>query len=376
MSSLESSVCPAINLDKAYEPCYSGGHTEIESKAGMNDNASSKSSAKGEELALPPGDVVSLNSRRLSAANMRRIAAMLGLLTDASMEERRQFIEGKLLEADREPRNVQVVIHEVKSTTETRLHLSLIDEMGVFQNTEMVVHRVTVAKLAEKIDRLEETKPRQERALQTVQWQQQQEESGQQDEIGQLRFELEAEKKKSTRFWALACQRGEENERLAAEKEAEVASLIWQLEECKVLGVPTALESLPRDSSESPMQVSAGVEKKRKGKAPPVDWFTGENMEVRVDDWLPALERATVWNAWKEEEQLIQLAGHLRGKALQEWNLLSKEDKATWQVAVSALKGRLDPGNKILAAQDFRHAVQGKRSPLPILFGNWREPFI
>ena len=62
---------PAINLDKAYEPCYSGGPTEMESKAGMIDNESSKFSAKGEELALPPGYVVSLNLRTLSAANLR-----------------------------------------------------------------------------------------------------------------------------------------------------------------------------------------------------------------------------------------------------------------------------------------------------------------
>ena len=181
--------------------------------------------------------MVLLNSQRLLAANLHRIAAMLGLPTNASLEELRQLIEGKLLEVDLEPRNVQVIIHEVKSMTKARLQLSLIDKTGVFQNTEVVVHRVTVVELAGKIDGLEETKLHLERALQTVQWQQQQEESGQQDEIGRVRSELEAEKKKSTRFWALACQRGEENERLAAEKEAEVASLIRQLEECKVLGV-------------------------------------------------------------------------------------------------------------------------------------------
>ena len=82
------------------------------------------------------------------------------------------------------------------------------------------------SRIGEKIDGLEETKLRLERALQTVHWQQQQEQSGQQDEMGRLRSELEAEKKKSTWFWTLACKRGEENQRLAAEKEAEVASLI------------------------------------------------------------------------------------------------------------------------------------------------------
>ena len=46
----------------------------------------------------------------------------------------------------------------------------------------------------------------------------------------------------------------------------------------------TALESLPRDSFKSTIRVSAGEEKKRKGKSPRVDWFTGQNIKVRVDD--------------------------------------------------------------------------------------------
>lgn len=50
-----------------------------------------------------------------------------------------------------------------------------------------------------------------------------------------------------------------------------------------------------------------------RSKVPPVDSFIGENPEVRIDDWLPALERASTWNGWSEEERLMQLAGHLRG---------------------------------------------------------------
>ena len=36
----------------------------------------------------------------------------------------------------------------------------------------------------------------------------------------------------------------------------------------------------------------------------------------------PLLQRAADWNEWSESEIHIQLAGHLRGRALQEWNLL------------------------------------------------------
>jgi hypothetical protein len=49
-------------------------------------------------------------------------------------------------------------------------------------------------------------------------------------------------------------------------------------------------------------------------------------MEVQLDNWLPSLERAAVWNEWSEEDCLIQLAGHLREKALQEWGLIEESD--------------------------------------------------
>ena len=77
-----------------------------------------------------------------------------------------------------------------------------------------------------------------------------------------------------------------------------------------------------------------------------------------MDDWLPTLERAAVWNNWSEEERLIQLAGHLRGRASQEWNLLSVDEKSSFTAAVNALRAHLDPGRQVLAAQDFRHMLQ------------------
>lgn len=58
----------------------------------------------------------------------------------------------------------------------------------------------------------------------------------------------------------------------------------------------------------------------RRGKAPPVDSFTGEDVAVQLEDWLPSLERVARWNGWSPEDQLLQFAGHLRGRALQEWN--------------------------------------------------------
>ena len=98
---------------------------------------------------------------------------------------------------------------------------------------------------------------------------------------------------------------------------------------------------------------------------------TGEDQRIRFDDWLPVLLRASTWNRWTEEEQLIQLAGHLRGREFAEWNLLSPEEKSTYAVARGALRARLDAGSRVLAVQDFRHAIQ--RDDEPVVDYNYTE---
>ena len=121
-----------------------------------------------------------------------------------------------------------------------------------------------------------------------------------------------------------------------------------------------------RESSKPGKAVSVGVglTPVRRGKAPPIDPFTGESPDVLFEDWYPALQRAAEWNNWSKGETLIQLAGYLRGRALQEWTLLSAQDKATLDLAVTNLRGRLDPCSRALAAQDFRHASQREGEPV------------
>ena len=55
----------------------------------------------------------------------------------------------------------------------------------------------------------------------------------------------------------------------------------------------------------------------------------------------------------------MQLAGHLKGRALAEWNLLSGDEVESLETAVKCLKERLDPCSRVLAGQDFRRTVQG-----------------
>ena len=86
--------------------------------------------------------------------------------------------------------------------------------------------------------------------------------------------------------------------------------------------------------------------------------FSGEDPNIRFDDWLPSLNRAAVWNSWSMEEKIIQLAGHLKGRAPQEYNLLGEDQHSTYEQATQALQDHLDPANKVLAGQDFRHTAQ------------------
>ena len=89
-----------------------------------------------------------------------------------------------------------------------------------------------------------------------------------------------------------------------------------------------------------------------------IEIFTGEDLKVRLDDWLPSLERAKMWND-RTDELMLQLAGHLCGRARQEWSLLDAEAKSSYTKAVKALRLRLDPGSRTLAAQEFCHTYQG-----------------
>ena len=151
-------------------------------------------------------------------------------------------------------------------------------------------------------------------------------------------------------LWQVSCDRLTEFEVTLLSKDREIA-LVRQI--------------LRERSPSSPASVADGVpteqtpqSKPGKGKALPVEMFARNDPEVHLDDWLPSLSRAATWNKWFSEELLIQLAGHLKGRALQEWNLLGEDQISSYDIAIQALRDKLDPGSKVLAGQDFRHTAQ------------------
>ena len=204
---------------------------------------------------------------------------------------------------------------------------------------------------------------------------------------------LQRERETARRLWEQNCRKLQDLDAALADKEEQLAELTTRLAQPQTTyAAPVAHNlshslsvssfSLPqltphpaaalvggpqlsRRASPEPEQpgrdagaARPGARVRRRGKALPVEPYTGEDESIQLDDWLPTLERAGQWNDWAAEELLLQLAGHLRGRALQEWNLLSTEERSTWDAAVTALKRRLEPRSRALAAQDFRHTVQ------------------
>ena len=169
-------------------------------------------------------------------------------------------------------------------------------------------------------------------------------------EIARLQEQLEKEERYK-KLWSLNCAQLAEFDGTISAKNEEIELLKSRLHSA------SDESSLLRGSPlRTPLEYI--VPTHQRGRAPPVAMFSGKDTENTLDDWLPASVRAAEWNGWTKPELLIQLAGHLKGCAHQEWSLLPESQKSEYEKGVRALQARLDPGSKALAAQDFRHAAQ------------------
>ena len=322
-----------------------------------------------------------LNSRRMKAVYLRRVADELGLPSNATVTDLRQIVEGKLREMGHEPGNLQVAVEE-SPTVET---LQLLNAYGPIIE---VRHDKPPQDLEEETDHsaqfhssLPSSEADQELLEQVQTLREERDEL--QEQVTQLQGKLEVEKQRVQDLWQGNCEQNVQMDLILQDKDAEIAELREQLAELKAQTLAPPLSQRnpdcskyksPRgatkpDSAVAPMGIllkefESQPPPTRRGKAPPVDPFTGENPAIRAEDWFPSLERTANWNGWNSEELLIQLAGHLRGKALMEWNLLEPDDKATYEAAKQALQARLDPGGRSLAAQDFRHMMQQETEPV------------
>ena len=297
------------------------------------------------------GRPLPLHSKRLTGAVIQQIAQGLEVPATASTAETRQLIEGKLGEMGREARNVQVLLQEREQGT----RIGLKDADGIFLDLlpqELEEEPQQTMDDGEGAEGGAEAVPE---ALQRTLKEITEQRDALQTEVSGLQEALEKERGRARDMWQMNCLQLSEFDAALTAKDEEIAKLREQLARLQPLphSVSRASSVAHESSGEEDAVAPVRSVRKRRGKAPPVDAFTGENQEVRLDDWLPALQRATEWNGWSQDELLIQLAGHLRGRALQEWNLLGSSERASYDTAVAALRRRLDPGARAMAAQDF-----------------------
>ncbi len=223
-----------------------------------------------EDDGLPEGGWLPLNSRRVTTAYLQLLAQSLGLPTGMSADELRQQVEGKMLAMEHEPRNVQVVVQE---QTRTELRLLMVDERGVFIDTEAVVRDVdggqqesetlrtqmqqqmeeqaarleesyrqletmsnTLATTRERVEVLEQqmASEKQRAAEAQSQLESKRETIGDQKQLLQLQAELGTVKNKVKQLWQKNCQQLVDHDAVIASKEAEVMALKTELQQVRV----------------------------------------------------------------------------------------------------------------------------------------------
>lgn len=267
---------------------------------------------------------VTLNSKRLTASRLKQLAGALGIPRAASSEDLRAMIEGKLTDDGRDPLRIQVVLR----TVERGVHMTLQDEMGVFMEIEppTVDAHPPDGLPGQESDETDSEEPTAVRELR--------------EEVGRLTVELETQKARVRELWKLNCDQLAEMDSSLLQKEEEIGSL--RAEVARLRGT-SPVSGTPLEDTDSVVEEHGTTRRDqlhrvRRGKAPPVEIFSGEDAESRLDDWLPTLQRTADWNGWTTEDLLIQLAGHLKGRALQEWNSIPATERNSYDQAVTALK--------------------------------------
>ena len=90
-------------------------------------------------------------------------------------------------------------------------------------------------------------------------------------------------KRLKRKLWACGVGQGLQARDSGSDQELSVSGLSTPAEVVPVEATPEVTPEVPRN-------------KIRRGKAPLVDSYTGEDTAILLDDWLPILERAAKWN--------------------------------------------------------------------------------
>ena len=128
------------------------------------------------------------------------------------------------------------------------------------------------------------------------------------ERVATLEEALVKEKDKLKGIWRMNCEQLAAYDQEITAKDTEIAQLKSRLAVVPIGRPldPIAASFIPTTQRSSPLpEVSDATVRRRTDKAPPVDPFTGDNSDIRFEDWLPSLERAANWNGWSDEEKLM-----------------------------------------------------------------------
>ena len=108
--------------------------------------------------------------------------------------------------------------------------------------------------------------------------------------------EVQRQKERYTQLWRMNCEQLGEFDKMLGDKDEQIRTLLERIALLEAgTRPPAALAPLPTVSTPLTIASLAGAGSRR-GKAPPVDPFSGHQQELTFDDWLPTLERAAEWN--------------------------------------------------------------------------------
>lgn len=117
-----------------------------------------------------------------------------------------------------------------------------------------------------------------------------------QDEVRELKHEIDRLKIRLRELWGASCEQVVEHDKEISSKDEEIASLKERLGrllpsilEVSDTVVTRPVPPLPLPSVSTDHEVVC-IASTRRGKALPVDPFTGENPEIRLDEWLPSTD--------------------------------------------------------------------------------------
>ena len=282
-----------------------------------------------EEDNIPDGPTFPLNSKRLKAARIRQLAAALDVPTGAAAHEVCQRLGEKIRTLGHDPANVQVIVKGKGNNSS----LYLVDDTGVIkcvkENVEDHVgnqgipnerSRSALREVEAVIESLtnELTTARQElEEANSLVSRLRAEVASLGDSNTELSRQLDKERQKSKCFWKQKCDLMLAHEDVLEERDATIAALrtqippavdtevtrepsarqLAQMSEATAPGTYRPIDVYPIPSPSPSLRMTEpgqnfNIGQVRRGKAPPVDPFTGESEEVLWEDWLPTLERA------------------------------------------------------------------------------------